>query len=200
MVVINIFTSLFFLFFVSFILTIISFFIEIKYPFIRKKNGDFLYANYNILLIRFLHYITFFYFCFYYLFFDKKYDFIFLITYFLIIYKWIITDKCVFTDMENEEYLKISKEEEIIFITKKETKNKHPHYIIFFRNYADYAVLFQCFFMTVCLFIVLNRFVSTTNNFFSKKYLNYYIFSCFSLIQIYLLTKDRMYIFQGEKE
>jgi hypothetical protein len=84
MVVINIFTSLFFLFFISFILTIISFFIEKKYPFIRKKNGDFLYANYKILFIRFVHYITFFYFCFYYLFFDKKYDFIFLITYLLI--------------------------------------------------------------------------------------------------------------------
>jgi len=193
----NIFVSLFFLVLISFILTIISFFIETIYPFVKKTNGEILSANLKILFIRFVHYITFFYFCFYYLFFDKKYDFIFLITYFFIIYKWIITDKCIFTDLENEEYVKIS-DGEIIFSTK-EIKNKHPHYIIFFRDYADYAVLVQCVLMIICLFIVLNRFISSSN-----KILNYYIFCCFSLIQIYLLIKDRLYIFNigegGEKE
>lgn len=201
----NIYFSIFILIFISFVLTIISFIIETKYPFVKNINGDTLCANYKILFIRFIHYITFFYFCFYYLFFDKRYDLIFLITYFLIIYKWIITDKCIFTDLENEEYEKLSNGE-IIFITKKETKNKHPHYIIFFRNYADYAVLIQCFLMIICLFIVLNRFecnikkyilftssssIPISNSFI----LNYYIFACFSLIQIYLLIKDRMYIF-----
>ena len=98
-------TSILILLLLSSIFTIISKYVENLFPFHKKYCGinysdnDLCPTN-NILFVRFIHYFVAFYFIFYYFIFSKNYDLFYIILYVLLIFHWIVSNKCALSEWE----------------------------------------------------------------------------------------------------
>ena len=170
---------------VSLFATFISKIIENKYPFYKKYCGDeILCPTTNILFVRFLHYISTFYFVLYYLVFDSKYDSYFLLLYISLIMHWIITNDCLLSNWEMFYY---NENQELGLDTL-----LHPHIRVFIGDYTDLLILSQGFIMSITFLIVLYRYKTTiTDN--NMLTLLKFIFGVGVIgTQAFLMLKDRI--------
>ena len=177
----SLFYSILILLILSLFITVISKNIENFLPFYKKFcDKNILCPTFEILFVRFLHYVMSLYFIFYYFLFNTKYDLYYLILYVSLIFHWIITNDCILSNWEMSYYEK-----------KQEIGKKpllHPHFRVFVGNYTDYLVLIQGIIMTFGFILVLKR--------FDYKYYNYLFGITVIILQTYLMLKDRINIFK----
>lgn len=174
---ITLFQSLLFLFILSFIVSYISKFVENKNPFYKKFcEKNILCPTYSILFIRFLHYFSTFFLCFYYFIFNTKYDLYYLILYTLLVLHWVVTNDCLLSNLEMSYYSENK--------TLGDNPLLHPHYRVFAGDYTDYIILIQAILMTMSFLLVIQR--------FHYKYYNYLFCATVLFLQSYLMLKDRV--------
>ena len=174
---ISLFNSLVILFFLSLTLCFFSKYVENIAPFHKKyceKNK--LCPTYPILCVRFLHYFTAFYFCFYYFIFNTKYDIYYLFLYTILVLHWLVTNDCLLSSWEMSYYSEKQ--------TLGETPLLHPHFRVFAGSFTDYLILFQGILMTMSFILVIRR--------FKVKYYKYLFASTVLILQSYLMLKDRI--------
>ena len=192
---ISIYYSIGVLLILSTMFSIFSKYTENIYPFhdnYRCGESHELCPTNRILWVRFLHYMTTFYFVLYYFIFDKKYDFYYIVLYLGLVLHWLITDECLLSKWEMSYY----KEKDVgslHYQSQSPSTLLHPHVRVFVGSYTDYIILFQGLCMSLILFMVILRYAENY-----PKYSKYtFIFGWFSIIimQTYLMLKDRMNLF-----
>lgn len=162
----------------SFVLALVSKFVENKTPFHKRFCGKnkLLCPTYSILFVRFMHYFSTLYFCFYYFIFNTRYDVYYLCLYTILVLHWLVTNDCLLSNWEMSYYS--SKK------TLGESSLLHPHVRVFAGNLTDYAIIAQGIIMTISFILVLKR--------FKFKYYNYLFGATVLFLQSYLMLKDRI--------
>lgn len=173
---------------ISLFATYISKIVENKYPFYKKYCGnELLCPTTNILFVRFLHYISTFYFVLYYLVFDSKYDFYYLLLYVSLIMHWIITNDCLLSNWEMFYY---NENQELGTDTL-----LHPHIRVFIGDYTDMLILSQGLMMIITFLLVLFRYknqsIDTKLLMFSKFIIGITVIGT----QSYSMLKDRIVLY-----
>jgi hypothetical protein len=164
----------------SFAISFISRFIEMKAPFHKKYCGEDggLCPTMPILVVRFLHYLTTFFYSLYYFIFNERYDLIYLCLYVGLILHWLFMNDCVLSNWEMSFY---EKENRL-----GETGLLHPHLRVFVGDSTDYIIFFQIILMTVSFILVINRLRTT--------YYPYLFGVTVLILQMYMVLKDRIEI------
>ena len=162
----------------SFMLSFISRFIEMKAPFHKKYCGenDELCPTMPILVVRFLHYMTTFYFSLYYFLFNESYDLIYLCLYVGLILHWIFANDCVLSNWEMSFY---QNEKRL-----GETGLLHPHLRVFVGDFTDYIIFIQIIIMTLSFILVIHRLKTV--------YYPYLFGGTVLILQMYMVLKDRL--------
>lgn len=169
--------------FLSFAISFISRFIEMKAPFHKKycgENGE-LCPTTSILFVRFLHYLTTFFYSLYYFIFNERYDLIYLCLYVGLILHWLFMNDCVLSNWEMSYY---DKEKRL-----GETGLLHPHLRVFVGDSTDYIIFFQIILMTMSFILVINR--------LKTSYYPYLFGATVLILQMYMVLKDRIEIAMG---
>ncbi len=164
----------------SFAISFISKFIEMKAPFHKKHCGEdgVLCPTMPILVVRFLHYLTTFFYSLYYFIFNEKYDLIYLCLYVGLILHWLIINDCILSSWEMYYY---DKEKRL-----GDTGLLHPHLRVFVGDSTDYIIFFQIILMTMSFILVINRLKTV--------YYPYLFGATVIILQMYMVLKDRIEI------
>jgi hypothetical protein len=136
----------------------------------------------QILVVRFLHYYSTFFFTLYYFLFNSRYDFYYLFLYALLIFHWLLTNDCVLSNWEMSYYSE--NQDETATSSLGESPLLHPHIRVFVGNYTDIVILIQGIVMTIGFIFVISR--------FQFKYYNYLFAATILALQTYLMLKDRI--------
>jgi len=164
----------------SFGISFISKFIEMKAPFYKKHCGEEggLCPTPPILAVRFLHYLTTFFYSLYYFIFNEKYDLIYLCLYVGLILHWLIINDCILSSWEMSFY---DNQKSL-----GDTGLLHPHLRVFVGDSTDYIIFFQIILMTVSFILVINR--------LKTAYYPYLFGITVLILQMYMVLKDRIQV------